>query len=159
MIPGDLCKHPLHDLFVRVRLGKGSHVLQVTGRESLHFGELMPQVFGQSVNYLCPPALLLLADQDVVANLPVEQQHLAVDGQGCSNLGCADAGFQVSQESLIVFGIEQSFGHEGSCSSFMLTGQAILIEQDTKRFIHASDMLRVTAICGIGLQLDWLQLR
>ena len=45
-----------------------------------------------------PQPSLLLAGQDVAADLPVEQDQLAVDGQGGPDLGGADALLQVGQE-------------------------------------------------------------
>lgn len=50
-----------------------------------HVGELPPQIVGQTLDDLRPPAGLRLPRQNVPADLPVEEDELAVDGERGAN--------------------------------------------------------------------------
>jgi hypothetical protein len=39
MVPGDLCKHPLHKCLLRPCLSKGTHTLQIARRETFLIGK------------------------------------------------------------------------------------------------------------------------
>ena len=72
MAPGDLCTL-LHNWLLGPGLGESPHVFEVPGREALHAGEFPAEVLGQAVDDLGPPAVFLLAGEDVAADLPVEE--------------------------------------------------------------------------------------
>jgi hypothetical protein len=71
VVPGQLCKHPLHKCHIRPRVGKGTHVLEVAPRKPLHLGKRGPQVMRQPLDHLRAPALRRLSRQDVAPDLPI----------------------------------------------------------------------------------------
>ncbi len=110
MTPGNLCNSLLHKCLVGPRLREGPHIPKVAGREPLHVGELVAQVPRELVHDLGPPAKLRLPGQDVATDVPIEKDHLAVDGQGCPNTGGTDTLFE-GLEQLGVPGCDRRAGH------------------------------------------------
>lgn len=104
MEPGYLCSNLLHKLRVRPGLGKPAHVLQIPGRESLHIREFMHQVRRQPVDNPGLPLLLILPDQDVISDLPIEVDEWAGYRQGCRDLYRTDPVFQSKNKFQITFG-------------------------------------------------------
>ena len=78
-VPGQLCKHPLHEVRVGPCDGEGPHVLEVARREALCVGELRLQVRRDAVDDLRAPPLRRLPRADVTTDAPVEADKLAVD--------------------------------------------------------------------------------
>ena len=72
MTPSNLSSKLLDKLLIGVGFGKSPHVEEVRARESLDIRKLPLQVFGQTLDHLAAPPLLLLALQDVAADLPIE---------------------------------------------------------------------------------------
>src|SRR5712671_6638153 len=66
--PAQLCSNLLHKFFLRPDLTEPPHVLQISRRESLHFGERTFQVGCKAVDDLCAPAFTFLAFENVAAN-------------------------------------------------------------------------------------------
>jgi hypothetical protein len=81
-------------------LGKTAHVQQVAARKALHVGERRRQVFGKLVNNFGTPALCLLPLQNVAADVPVQQNQFAVDGQRGALLGGLDALLEIGKPKL-----------------------------------------------------------
>lgn len=54
MVPGDLCKHLLHNYLILINLSKFSHVLQISWREALHLRKLPQEICAPDL--LHPPA-------------------------------------------------------------------------------------------------------
>ncbi len=77
--PRQLCSNLLHKFIVGPDLGEAAHVLEVTRGEALHIGKLALQICRQAINDLCAPAFPLLPIEDVAADLPIQQDELAVD--------------------------------------------------------------------------------
>jgi len=75
VIPGDLCKRLLHYFSVRPGFGELAHILEVSGREAVHFREGRFEVVRQPVNHLRALALLFLPFQNGFADVPVHQHH------------------------------------------------------------------------------------
>lgn len=96
--PGDLCNGLLHDRLLGPGGGEGPHVLEVAGREARHLRERLPEVAGELVDDLGSPAPLLLPQQDVPADAPVEQDELAVDGERGLDARGADAPLELLEE-------------------------------------------------------------
>src|SRR5271165_5857170 len=78
MVPGDLCKRRLHNCLVGPGFGESPHVFEVTWRKAGHVGEGAAEVGGEAVDHLGSPSLVLLAVEDVSADVPIEKHHLAV---------------------------------------------------------------------------------
>jgi len=81
LIPANLCKGLLHNCSIRPRSSKGTHVFEVTRRESAHVRKGAAQVCGQAVDDLCAPALSLLAGQDGTAHIPIGHHHRRIGRQ------------------------------------------------------------------------------
>ena len=81
LAPGQLCNGPLHNLAVGPCGGEGAHVLQISRRKPLHVGGGCPQVCGEAIDDLGPPAGAFLAVQDHPADVPVQQNHRRVGSQ------------------------------------------------------------------------------
>ena len=60
-------------------LGERPHVLEVRRREPCHVRELPAEIGGETVDDLGAPSLSVLALEDLVPDLPVELDQLAVD--------------------------------------------------------------------------------
>ena len=75
---------------------------EIPGREAPHLGDFVAQVFGQAVDDLRTPALLLLAGEPVPAAGPVEEDQLRVDRESRTGLSRADAPFEVFQKIGVV---------------------------------------------------------
>ena len=97
MEPRQLCSSLLHKFRTRPSLGKRTHVLEVARRKALHLRESRPQILRQPLDHLGAPALFRLPRQNVAANLPVQQNQLAIDRQRRTLLGGMDAVFQLGQ--------------------------------------------------------------
>ena len=98
VIPGDLCKHRLHNCIVRPSLGERAHVFQVARGESFHFGERSLEVCRQTVDHLRAPVFPLLPVQDIAADLPVKQDQFPVDRQRRTKLRRSNPPFQVGEK-------------------------------------------------------------
>src|ERR1022692_2119328 len=83
-------------------VGEAAHVVEVGTREAGHLWEVATEIRGQSVDDLGAPALAPLAVENLVPNLPVELDQLAVDGEyGTSACGC-DPRLDLGEELWIV---------------------------------------------------------
>ncbi len=91
MTPGQLANAALTYFFFAIRLGERPHIFEVCLGKAADIGKLPLQIFSQALNDLATPALILLAGQDFVTDLPVEMNELLIDGEGCLDLGRADA--------------------------------------------------------------------
>jgi hypothetical protein len=91
MSPWQLSNNLLDKLLVRVSLGECAHVGEVSTRESLHIWKLAAQIVRQSADHFGTPALLLLAFQNRLANLPIEAYKPAVHTQRSSDTRRSDA--------------------------------------------------------------------
>ena len=80
VIPGDLCKHRLHNCFIRPGFAERPHVFQVTRGESFHVRERSLEVCRQTVDHFRAPVFPFLPVEDVAADLPIEQDQFPVDG-------------------------------------------------------------------------------
>ena len=114
MTPGQKCHTLWHNLRVRPRLRQGSHVLEVARAEALHPGKARLQVAGQPVDDLGSPALGPLAQENLGADRPVEEDQLAGDRQGGPDLGTGDAVHDLVQQFPVPDGEDVGFGH-GFC--------------------------------------------
>jgi hypothetical protein len=81
VVPGYLCKRPLHNRALWPSYGERAHVFQVAGREALHTGERLAQVGRQAIDYFCAPARAFLSVEDRPSNVPVEKDHCRIGGQ------------------------------------------------------------------------------
>ena len=73
---------------------------------------------------LVSPALVILAGEDVAADLPVEEDHLAVDGQRGAELGRADALLEQREKLMVALG-DQVQGFAGLTARFLLARVAL----------------------------------
>jgi hypothetical protein len=78
MAPGNLFNSHLHKFRVRVGLRQRPYVLEISGRESLHFGKFPAKINSETIDDLCAPALRLLSRENVAAYLPIEQHELSI---------------------------------------------------------------------------------
>jgi hypothetical protein len=88
---------------------EGSHVFQVPGREAFHAGEFPSEVVGEPIDDLGTPAMLFLPSQDVPADLPVEEDELAVNRDRSLELRRPDSLLELAQELLVPLGPESRF--------------------------------------------------
>ena len=102
MRPGDFCHRRWQNF--RVGPGEGAHAPEVAGGEARDAGEGGGEVAGHALDDARAPALPLLLGGQVSPDLPVEQQQLAVDGQGGAQLGGADALLEVGEEGGVAGG-------------------------------------------------------
>ena len=102
--PRASCNGLLHKCIARPGVGKRAHVLQVARRKATHVREGSAQVVRQPVDHLGAPALGCLPRQDVAPDLPIQQQHLAVDRQRGALLRGVDAAFQFRQPVGVALG-------------------------------------------------------
>jgi hypothetical protein len=72
MEPGNLCSSLLHKLGVRPSFGNSPHVLEISGRESLHLGKFPAKIHGETIDDLCAPTLRLLSRENVTSYLPIQ---------------------------------------------------------------------------------------
>jgi hypothetical protein len=77
-------------------LSERAHVLEIRSREASDVRELPAKVGRQPVDDPATPTLTLLPHQDLAADLPVEADQLAVDGEygagACRHDPCLDLG-------------------------------------------------------------------
>jgi len=99
--PWNLCSNLLHKFGVGPGHSEGPHVLEVAHREAGHLGEGAAQVLREPVDHLRSPPLMLLAAQDVAAELPVQQHHLPVGGDGRARLRLSDALLHRGEPALV----------------------------------------------------------
>ena len=99
VVPGDLCKRPLHNSLAGPRLGESPHIFKVARREAGHLREAMAKVGGQPVDDLRSPSCLILPLRDLATDLPIEKNHFVVDGVPGADLCRADAFLDVSLAS------------------------------------------------------------
>jgi len=72
VIPGNLCKHLLHNVLIGPGFGKRPHVFEIARRNALHFWKLTSKVLRQAVDHSGTPAFLYLPLKNISANMPVE---------------------------------------------------------------------------------------
>ena len=72
------------------------------------------QVRSQALDDFCAPAGAILTFEDIAADVPVEESKLAVDRDGRSHLGSANALLQIPQKRFVVDGKQTGrwFFHE-----------------------------------------------
>ena len=104
VVPGDLCKHLLHDFALAPGRGEGAHVLEVAGRESPHVRERLPEVVRKAVDGPGAPAFPLLAGENRLADVPVEQHHRLVGGQHHAHAFRTDALLDLTEQGRVVSG-------------------------------------------------------
>ena len=78
--PGNLCNNLLHKFLLLVGGREPPHVLEVARGEPGSLWKRVPKVRGEAVDDLGTPAVLLLPSQDLLPDLPVEEDDLSVDG-------------------------------------------------------------------------------
>jgi len=88
--------------FQRPSLREAPHVMEIRPREARDGRELPTKVGGQSVNNPATPALTLLTIEDLVPDLPVEPDQLAVDRERRTSPGSRDPRLDLSEEPRIV---------------------------------------------------------
>src|SRR5271157_710675 len=110
--PRNLCSSLLHKLLRGPDLGKGTHVLQVAGRESLRSRECAFQIARQTINDLRSPLLLCLALENLSANLPVQQDQLPVHRQASPQLCLSNPVFQGFEELGVIRWKVSKFTHK-----------------------------------------------
>ena len=74
-----------------ISLGKSSHIEEICPRKPLDIGELLFEIPSKALNDPRTQLFAFLPGKDVVANLPLEENQLLIDGEGCLDLGRADA--------------------------------------------------------------------
>jgi hypothetical protein len=87
---------------------QSAHVLEVSGREALHFREGVLQVCCQAADDLSTPAFAFLTNQNVLSDPPIQDHQLAVDRNRCPQLRLPDAPLQCPQQGRIV---TRQWGH------------------------------------------------
>ena len=97
LAPGQFANDPLENCRVGPRRGERPHIAQIGRREAARIGELRAQVGGEPVDHLGAPAVRCLAFANVVADLPIEADQLAVHGEGGAQPRLANPGFQVGE--------------------------------------------------------------
>ena len=102
--PGDLCNGALHDFALGPSCGEGAHVLEVAGGESLHVRERLLEVVRKAVDRPRAPAFALLAGENRLADVPVEQHHRVVGGQHDANAFRANALLDLAEQGGVVSG-------------------------------------------------------
>jgi hypothetical protein len=102
--PGNLCNNLLHKFWIGVCLSEGAHVLQVARRESGDLREGAVEVFGQSLHDFGALPGPVLVVEDCAANVPVQEDELAVDCEDRAELGGANPLLQVAQEIVVAVG-------------------------------------------------------
>ena len=102
--PGDLCNGALHNFALGPGRGEGAHVLEVAGRESPHVRERLPEVVRKAVDGPGAPAFPLLAGENRLADVPVEQHHRLVGGQHNAHAFRADALLDLTEQGRVVSG-------------------------------------------------------
>src|SRR5262249_45996828 len=76
----------------------------VSTRKALQARKGALQVLAEAFDHRVAPAFGLLALDDALAHVPVQLEQLAVDGEGCPDLGAADALLEVFQEGAVPLG-------------------------------------------------------
>ena len=76
----------------------GGAVAEVRAREAGHLWEVTTEVRCQSIDDLGAPSLTLLAVEDLVPDLPVELDQLAVDREHRTSPGRRDPGLDLGEE-------------------------------------------------------------
>lgn len=114
--------------------------------EAGHVWEGAAKVDGQAVDHIRAPSLLGLPLEDVAADLPVEEDHLAVGCQAGAELGRANAVLELAQELLLALG-EQGGRLVGTCEfrgEVALPGHGLLLDhgRDGRAVIRASSLSR-----------------
>lgn len=119
---------------------------EVARGEAGHVWEGAAKVDGQAVDHIRAPSLLGLPLEDVAADLPVEEDHLAVGCQAGAELGRANAVLELAQELLLALG-EQGGRLVGTCEfrgEVALPGHGLLLDhgRDGRAVIRASSRSR-----------------
>ena len=131
--PGHLCKAPLHNLEVGPGLGERPHVLEVA-RGHPHVREQRAQITGEPIHDLASPPRLLLADEDLLPDVPVEQHKLLIDpAQGTypRRLNTLD---QRVQGPLVVLGrLRKHLAHRGRWEQVGVLGGAVVVHRPLLR--------------------------
>ena len=108
--PRQLSNSLLDDCGIGPGFGEGAHLEQVGAGKTFHLGKSGAQVTGKAVDDFGSPALLSLAGEDVVAELPVESDEFAIDRERGAWLCLMNAGLEVRQSCRIV-GWNEVRGH------------------------------------------------
>jgi len=88
--------------FQRPSLREAPHVVEIRPREACDGRELPTKVGGQSVDNPATPALAPLALEDLVSDLPVELDQLAVDGEYGPGACACDPRLDLGKELRVV---------------------------------------------------------
>ena len=104
MVPAQLCKRRLHNLPVRPRRSKRSHVLQVARREALHLRECLAQIGRKTIDDPAAPALGALLLQNTAPEIPIQHHHDGIAGEHHAKTFLMDARLEVREPSGIVRG-------------------------------------------------------
>ena len=110
VIPGELCKHRLHNCFIGPGLRERPHVLQISRGESFHVRERSLEVRRQAVDHFRAPVLPFLPIENIAADPPVEQNQFPVDGHRRAKLRRANPPLQIVEKLSIAVGNE-CFSH------------------------------------------------
>jgi hypothetical protein len=84
------------------RVGEAAHVVEVGSREACHPWKVAPEIRGQPLDDLGAPALASLADEDLMTNLPVEPDQLAVNGERGTGASGRDSYLDLGEELWVV---------------------------------------------------------
>ncbi len=104
VVPGNLCKHLLHNLVFGPGSGKGAHVFEVARRKALYIGELAAQVRREPVDDFGAPAFALLALENDATDIPAQKHHGGVCGKYNAQALFANALLKFVQQARIIEG-------------------------------------------------------
>ena len=113
MEPRQLCSKLLHNCFLGPGFCQGSHVLEVAGRKTLHFGERLVKVLTELIYDLGAPALLLLAEDNFFSDPPIQKNKFVVYRYGRTNLRRSNLILQSGEKILICLGAGDEIRHGG----------------------------------------------
>jgi hypothetical protein len=83
-------------------IGEAAHMVEVGAREAGHLREVATEIRGQPVDDLGAPALQALALENLVPDLPVQLDELAVDRERGTRARGRDPGLDLGKECRIV---------------------------------------------------------
>jgi hypothetical protein len=98
MTPRQLCNNLLHKLSVGPRLGKRSHIFEISRGETGHLRKRSTEVCRQPVDNLAPPSFSFLPGQNILSDVPVEKNKVAVDRKRGAEARISNALLQITYE-------------------------------------------------------------
>src|SRR5262249_20856219 len=101
MEPRQLSSSLLDNCFVGPSRRESPHIQQVSAREALHVWKGRPKILRQPVYHLASPALIVLSNEDLPPDVPVEENQFLVNRERRANLGLLDAIFDVGQQGRV----------------------------------------------------------